>query len=517
MNQITARPSANKHTDPVLVIGAGIGGLAAAVRLAAAGVQVTVIERAATPGGKMRTLPSPAGPVDAGPTVLTLRQVFEDLFAAAGTRLDDHITLRRQDILARHWWPDGSTLDLHADHEASARAVRAFAGAKQERAFRQFSQRAAKLFDAFDTPMMKTAQPGLATLTRKVMGQPALIPMMAPNSSLAQTLAKQFSDPRLAQLFGRYATYVGGSPYQSPAILALIWQAEAAGVWTVQGGMHALARSIADLAGSLGVQFVYNAHVAEVELSGGRASGVRLEDGTRMRAQSVLFNGDPNALTLGLLGDAARVAAPETSQAERSLSANVWAFSATPKGVPLTHHNVFFCGDPEAEFSDIAAGHTPRDPTLYLCAQDRGHADPLPALERFEMIANAPPRRDGAISQEPTPCPTTRSFETLKRFGLTLTPAPDNMTTPADFAELYPGSNGSLYGQSPHGLMAAFQRPTARSPVPGLYLAGGGTHPGAGVPMAALSGRHAAAAILTDLASTSTFRPTAMHGGMSTE
>ncbi|QIE42571.1 phytoene desaturase [Rhodobacteraceae bacterium SC52] len=516
MNQITARPSANRGVAPALVIGAGIGGLAAAVRLAAAGLQVTVVERAATPGGKMRTLPSTAGPVDAGPTVLTLCHIFEDLFAVAGTRLDDHVTLRRQDILARHWWPDGSTLDLHADHEASAQAVRAFAGAKQERAFRRFSQRAAKLFDAFDDPMMQTAQPGLANLTRKVMGQPALIPMLAPNSSLAHSLAKQFTDPRLTQLFGRYATYVGGSPYQSPAVLALIWHAEAAGVWTVEGGMHALARAVADLAASLGVRFAYNAHVAEIEFSGGRASGVRFEDGSRMRASSVLFNGDPHALTLGLLGDANITAAPETARAERSLSANVWAFCATPDGLPLAHHNVFFCNDPAAEFDDIAAGRTPRDPTLYLCAEDRGQANPPPNLERFEMIANAPPLSNGTSPQEPTSCPTTRSFETLKKFGLSLTPDPDNLTTPKGFAGLFPGSQGSLYGQSPHGLMAAFQRPTARSMMPGLYLAGGGTHPGAGVPMAALSGRHAAEAIMADLASTSTFRPTATLGGMST-
>ncbi|PWR02980.1 methoxyneurosporene dehydrogenase [Meridianimarinicoccus roseus] len=503
---------------PVLIVGAGIGGLAAALRLSAAGLPVTVLERAAGPGGKMRTLPSDAGPVDAGPTVLTMRHVFDDLFEASGARLDDHVTLRRQEILARHWWPDGATLDLHADPEASAAAVRGFAGPRAEKEFRRFSQRAARLFAAFDAPMMRTAQPSVATLTRKVMAQPALIPLMAPNSSLAQVLAKAFSDPRLAQLFGRYATYVGGSPYQSPGILALVWQAEAAGVWTVTGGMHALARAIADLAAARGVQFRYDAEVTEVETGGGRASGVRLADGTRLAGRAVLFNGDPRALSLGLLGQPIASAAPETARAERSLSARVYAFAANAQGLPLVHHNVFFCADPRAEFDDLRAGRFPRDPTIYLCAEDRGQETPPAGLERFEIIMNAPPLPYAdAPEQETAPCPT-QCFETLGRFGLNLTPVPDKsaLTTPTDFEALFPGSAGSLYGQSPHGLMAAFQRPVARSAVPGLYLAGGGTHPGAGVPMATLSARHAAAAILTDLASTSTSRPTVTPGGTST-
>jgi 1-hydroxycarotenoid 3,4-desaturase len=505
MNQ-TLRQSSSA---PVVIVGAGIGGLATALRLSSADLPVTVVERQEAPGGKMRTLPSPAGPVDAGPTVLTMRPVFDALFAAAGERLDDHVTLTRQDILARHWWPDGSTLDLHADMSDSASAVRAFAGPRAERDFIKFSQRAARLFDAFDEPMMKTAQPSLATLTRKVMRQPALIPLMAPNSSLAQVLDKAFDDPRLAQLFGRYATYVGGSPYQSPGILALVWQAEAAGVWTVRGGMHSLARAIADLAAARGAEFRYGTDVAAIETSQGRATGVTLADGTRIAASAVVFNGDPRALAVGLLGDSVRAAAPETALAERSYSASVWAFAATAKGLPLAHHNVFFCADPKAEFDALRAGKMPEDPTLYICAEDRGQPDPAPDIERFEIILNAPPLRPdsagfpAATPERETPCPT-RIFKTLDRFGLTFDPTPtaEALTTPAGFEALFPGSAGSLYGQSPHGLMAAFQRPTARSPVTGLYLTGGGAHPGAGVPMATLSAQHAAEAILTDLVST---------------
>ncbi len=525
MNHTRREESPRPIDPPVIVIGAGIGGLATALRLAAAGIPVMVCERAAAPGGKMRTLPSAAGPVDAGPTVLTMRAVFDALFHAAGARIDDHVTLHRQDILARHWWPDGSTLDLHGDMETSAAAVRAFAGARGERDFREFSTRAARLFAAFDGPMMQTAEPGIGALTRRVMREPALIPLMAPNRTLAQMLAKGFADPRLAQLFGRYATYVGGSPYRAPALLALIWQAEAAGVWVVDGGMHALARAIAGLAGARGAVFRYGADVQQITRDGaGRACGVQLAGGETIPAAAIVFNGDPRALGLGLLGPQVQAAAPASLRADRSLSARVWSFAARASGPAagggLLHHNVFFSGDPVAEFDDLHTGRMPREPTLYVCAEDRGHPAPPDRMERFEIIMNAPPlpAEPGTSGpEEMTQC-RQHTFDTLARFGLTFDPIPDHtgLTTPKGFEALFPGSAGSLYGQSPHGLTAALARPTARSAVPGLYLAGGGTHPGAGVPMAAISGRHAAEAILTDLGSTLPSRQMAMRGGTST-
>lgn len=518
----------SQHTGSphrIVIIGAGIAGLAAALRLSAfardTGRDILVLERHDTPGGKMRTVPSAAGPVDAGPTVLTMRPVFEALFAEAGARLEDHVTLIPQDILARHWWPDGSSLDLHAKPEASAAAIRTFAGAKAEREFRAFSTRAAQLYKAFDAPVMQAAEPSLSAVTAHVMRNPGLIPAMAPQSSMAEMLARQFSDPRLAQLFGRYATYVGGSPYRSPAILALIWQAEAAGVWCVKGGMHRLAAAIEALATARGVQFRYASHVSRIETQGSCVRAVHLADGEVIAARTVLFNGDPRALATGALGAEVSNVAPTTRSNPRSLSAQVWSFAATPSGPDLAHHNVFFCADPRAEFDALEKGMPPRDPTLYICAEDRGQDLPLSQTERFEIIANASPLQATASpelsSEEFTAC-QTHTFRSLARFGLTFDklPGPEALTTPQGFNQLFPASTGSLYGQSPHGMMAAFQRPTARTPIKGLYLAGGGTHPGAGVPMATISARHAAAAILSDLSSTSTSRPMATRGGMST-
>ena len=499
-----------QRSGHIVVIGAGMGGLSAAIRLALAGLAVTLVDAAAHAGGKMRTLPTPAGPVDAGPTVLTLRSVFDALFAQAGERLDDHLTLIPQTLLARHFWSDGATLDLYPDPEANARAIRDFAGIRAEAEFRAFARTARNLRTRFDAPVMQSGKPRLAAVTRAALGAPAalvsLAPALVPGRTLAGMLRAQFTDPRLRQLFGRYATYVGGAPHQSPAVLGLIWDVEQEGVWAVQGGMGNLARALADLAQRAGVVVRLNTRVTAIgQDARGAVDRVTLDDGSDLPCGAVVFNGDPAALGAGLLGDTVAPALPRSATHPRSLSARVWAFASAPRGVDLTLHNIFFADDEDAEFGPLAESRHPVDPSIYVCAQDRAGAPRLQGPERFEMILNAPPLpHKGAPDPTETDRCRSMTFDRLARFGLSFDPIPDTsaLTTPQDFDRLFPGSQGSLYGLSPQAMTATFRRPVARTRIRGLYLAGGGTHPGAGVPMAALSGRHAAEAILHDRALT---------------
>ncbi len=503
-------------SDPVkiAVIGAGIGGLCAAIRLALAGLSVTLVEAQRGPGGKMRSLATAAGPVDAGPTVLTLRHVFDDLFHAAGERLEDHLTLIAQPVLARHWWPDGSRLDLFADPEASAAAIATLAGAQAEAEFIRFHRLTQRLYAAFEAPMMRAARPNLAAIGLKAVTTPAIWQALLPQRRLAGQMAKSFTDPRLRQLFGRYATYVGGIPEQSPAVLSLIWQAEARGVWAVKGGMAELAKALAALAERLGVTLRYGCAVQQIQRQSGRVSGVVLSDTRRLACDAVVFNGDPAALVAGLLGNGAQQAIAPTAAHPRSLSAWVWSFAATPSGCDLIHHNVFFCRDPADEFGPIAQGRMPDEATLYVCAQDRS-LGPATGLERFEIIMNAPAK--ATVSPHEVAECRAKTFPQLARFGLNFdTPPSDQaLMTPQGFAAMFPGSQGAIYGRSPHGALASLQRPCARTKLAGLYLAGGGAHPGAGVPMAALSGQHAAEAIVKDLTLASRSSLMAMPGGMS--
>ncbi len=488
-------------TKPIVVIGAGVGGLTAAALLAARGHAVTVCEAAATPGGKLREVTAAGRAIDAGPTVFTMRWVFDAVFAAAGARLDDHLTLTRATTLARHAWGLDARLDLFADLAQSADAIGAFAGAAEAKRFRGFMAEAKRTYTTLaDTFLSRSATSPLGLTRRIGLTRPGDLLSIRPFETLWRALGTYFHDPRLRQLFGRYATYSGASPFAAPATLMLIAHVEADGVWAVAGGMHRIARALEGLATGHGAVFRYGARVAEIVVGRAGTEAVVLASGERLDAAAVVVNADPQALAAGLFGDAARRAVPSLRVRDRSLSALTLTMAADTSGFDLDHHNVFFSDDYAAEFADLASGRLPRNPSVYICASDRAAEAVRPAPERLHMIVNAPATGD-ALSREEIAAGEAATFATLARCGLTVTPRATVRTTPADFAGLFPATGGALYGRASHGWAASFARPGATTKLPGLFLAGGATHPGAGVPMAALSGRLAADAVARALAS----------------
>ncbi len=505
--------------DRIVIIGAGMGGLSAALALSAQGLPVTVLDRAAAPGGKMRTLEPQDRPIDVGPTVFTMRWVFEALFDGAGLSFADHLDVKPAQTLARHSWGPGERLDLFADERESADAIAAFSGPEEGRRYLAFCARAREIFQTLETSFMQDPDPSPFSLVRHAgLGGLGALWRIEPFTRLWQALGRYFKDDRLRQLFGRYATYAGSSPFQAPATLMLIAHVEQDGVWYVEGGMHRLAQALAGAAAKCGADIRYNAHVDTIGIEKGGVRSVTLASGERIEAGAVILNADASALGAGAFGADAARAVPALPVQARSLSAMTWAMEGRVKEFPLCRHTVFFSRAYKAEFDAIAQGHMPDEPTVYICAQDRGDAHDAPPAggERLFCLINAPATGDRhPFDRKETDLCAHRMFQTLSRCGLTIEPQePAMVTTPADFERLFPKTGGALYGRASHGWQASFQRPKARTRIKGLYLAGGSIHPGAGVPMAALSGLLSARCLMADRASTRPSVRAVMPGGM---
>ncbi|MFN6935772.1 MAG: 1-hydroxycarotenoid 3,4-desaturase CrtD [Tsuneonella sp.] len=502
---------------PTLIIGAGIGGLASAALLSARGVEVIVLEKEAAPGGKVRQLPVGETLVDAGPTVFTMRSVIDEIFRSSGGRTEDHLTLTAADTLARHAWNSDGHLDLFGDHGRSVDSIGRFAGAKAAEGFRSFSAEAKRIFEILDQPMLRGSKVSwpLPLMWRIGLWRMGALRAIRPYESVWKALGEHFEDARLRQLFGRYTTYCGSSPFQSPATLMLIAHVEAQGVWKIKGGLTALANALETRARQNGAVFRYNAPVDAIHCTDGRASAVSLVGGERISAAAVICNADPAALGAGLFGPDVKRAAGPPSPANRSLSAMVWLAHSEATGFPLEHHNVFFSSDYPAEFAALKAGGVPENPSVYVCALD--DARPEGSRRRLQVIVNAPANGDthNYSAKEQDQC-TSNMLSRLRDCGLHLeTPLTHRLVTPNDFSKLFPATGGALYGRASHGWAASFLRPGSRTRIRGLYCAGGATHPGAGVPMAALSGKLASEAVLSDRISTQWYHRGDITGGMS--
>jgi 1-hydroxycarotenoid 3,4-desaturase len=492
----------------VIVIGAGMGGLAAATDLARQGCEVTVLERASRPGGKMREVDVGGAKIDGGPTVFTMAWVFEGLFGDAGESLYERVPLESAQILARHRWCDAngevSALDLFADIDQSVDAISAFAGKAEGQGYRDFCARSRDIYETLREPFIAGQRPNPISLVSRV-GFHRLDAMMrtAPHRTMWGALGTYFKDPRLKQLFGRYATYCGSSPFQAPATLMLIAHVEQDGVWRVKGGMARVAEALQGLAQRQGATFWFDAHVAEIIVENGKASGVLLANGERLMADAIVFNGDMSALGSGLLGTQSKPATKPVAPANRSQSALTWCVTAKTKGMALAHHNVFFSNNYRAEFDDVFKARTiPREATIYVCAQDRGDdcIAPESGMERLLVLVNAPADGDvRSFDVAETSKARDAAWRLMASCGLEIEDIDAVTTAPDGFNGLFPASGGALYGRANHGPLASFQRPSARSKTAGLYLAGGSVHPGPGIPMAALSGRLAAAQVVKDL------------------
>lgn len=488
-----------KERSDVAVIGAGIGGLCAAVYLAARGLDVALFEAAAGPGGKIACAHHDGVEFDTGPSLLTLPHLLDEVFRAAGTSLDDEVELVHHELSCRHHFADGTSIDVYGELDRTISGIRDTLGRGAADEFGRFLEYARDIWEAAAPNFVLDQRPSLGSIFGLGLRAPRELMDIDPLSTMLAAIERRVSSAHLRHMLTRYITYVGSDPRCAPATLNCIaWVELGGGQWGVAGGMYEVVRALERLARRQGVAMHFDQRVAALDR---RGSTWHLDVGKHAHcADAVVVNANVEHLVDELLAHAP----PEEldSQQQRSMSAWTAVVAARRReAASRPAHAVLYPADYGAEFEAIFdRGEPPTQPAVYLCAQEKAHRrlgwdlqEPL-----FVMI-NAP--------AEPTHRPRdTRVWRRLRCTvlerlrQLDLIEVGDELIwerTPAGLARRFPSSRGALYGAASNSKTAAFRRPANRlDSLPGLFLAGGSVHPGGGVPMCAQSGRLAAEALL---------------------
>ncbi|WNQ10018.1 phytoene desaturase family protein [Paenibacillus aurantius] len=510
----------------VIVIGAGLGGLSCAIRLAHAGYRVTVVEAQETAGGKLQRVRMGEYSFDRGPSTITMPHLFERVFTSVGRRMEDYLTLRRLEPAARNIFPDGSRVDLTEDREAMQEQIARYSPEDALR-YPAFMKEAEALYREAEKHFLSRM-----LLTWKDKLSPRLAAgflRIRPLTTLQERLEKHFRHPYTLGLFGRYATYVGSSPYRAPAIFAMLAHVEASlGIYAVQGGTYAIPEAFVRLARELGVDIRTGGKVKLILVRGGRAAGVELQErtepqggpgesadagygarttpqGERLEADLVVANGDVLTVCRELLDEEDRPAMPDKriDRYEPSLSGFVILAGVRNRYEELLHHTVFFPEDYGSEFGEIFDSRTaPQSPAIYLCHS--GHSEPGLAPEggsNLFILVNAPYTSKAWDWEEHGERYRDFILRRLAEYGLKGIDRPDvsAVYTPEQLKRDTGAYRGAIYGISSNSARQTFFRPTNRAAnIPGLWFTGGTTHPGGGTPMVTLSGQLVAERILEE-------------------
>ena len=485
----------------VLVLGAGIGGLAAALALAARGLPVRVIEAGPRPGGKAGTVEVDGVAVDTGPSVLTLPEVFAGLFARAGLRMEDVVGLRALDPGFRYRYADGCVIDVAHDPQQTLATIASVLGPAAEAEMASFLAYSRRIWEAAAPNFVMGPAPTWAAMIGLALRRPRALAAVDALHSMVGGIDRHVRDPHLRMLLRRYATYNGSDPRRAPATLNCIAHVELSlGGYGVQGGMYALVDALVAAIEARGGVIECGTPVERVLTDDGAAVGLALAGGGQRRGRAVVANADVGWLREGALPEARRhlpaAAAPSMSG---------WtAVARAGRRADRMPHEVLFPADYDAEFADIVdRDRPPASPTVYLCAQERCHgrsgwADDEPVF----VMANAP--AEPATGPRPAQVWSALEDAVVQRIrGADLWADGDALVwrrSPTELAAAFPGSRGAIYGAASNDRFAAFKRPPNRVPgLSGLYLASGSAHPGGGLPMVALSGLAVADCLSADL------------------
>ncbi|MGY1638768.1 phytoene desaturase family protein [Geodermatophilus sp. SYSU D00742] len=486
----------------VAVVGAGMGGLAAAARLAALGHAVTVLEQAPEVGGKLGWYARDGHAFDTGPSLVTLPQVYRDLFAATGGPLEDAVDLVRLDPAVAYRFADGTPLAVPGRRADVRDAVDAALGPGTGAQWAGLTARAEAMWRVTEQPFLRSPLAGAATLARLARSASDLA-TVAPWQTLRGLGTAYLRHPHLRTLLDRYATYSGSDPRRSPAVLATVPYVEQEfGSWYVRGGLRRLAEAVAERAAGRGAVVRTGCAVERVLVDGGRVSGLRLAGGEVLRADVVVSGGDAAMLYADLLpaSRATRGVRRDLARSTPSLSGFVLLLALRGRTPGLAHHSVLFPADYDAEFDAVfgtgrhrGAPQPVADPTVYVSAPDDPATRPDDDSESWFVLVNAPRHDpDGGVDWDAPGLAdryAQRVLEVMAARGLDVRERVRwcVVRTPADLERDTRSAGGSIYGTSSNGARAAFLRPANAGPVPGLFLVGGSSHPGGGLPLVALS------------------------------
>jgi len=462
----------------ILVIGAGLGGLASAIRLARAGHAVEVWERNSEPGGKLKELRIDDFSWGTGPSLLTMPHVLRELFADAGERMEDHLDLVRLESACRYFWTDGTVIDEDAAFWSQPEIVK----------FLEYARGIYEL--SGEAYLNRPPAEFWRAFTPGNLGKLRHIGKVATTRTLAAEVERRISDSHLRQIFLRFATYNGSSPYQTPATFNIIPYVEAEfGAWYVRGGMAKIGEALTALAQRCGVTFRFNTTCTD--WNGKEATA---QDGMRATADILICNSDAITAQTTFL---AKLTSPSRQKAllKPPLSTSGFILFLGVRGCDprLGHHNIFFSDHYPHEFDEIhQRAISPTEPTIYISVSSRTdpHHAP-PEHDNYFVLVNAP-ARDSAQPWTEMEAQRYRDLvlARLERFGLADLPqriVAERIFTPTDFATRDLAYHGSLYGWASHSIRASLFRPPLRGR-DNVYFTGGTTHPGGGIPLVLLSG-----------------------------